>query len=87
VLEIRPPVEADKGTAVQALLRDSGASRALYAGDDATDLDAFAGLASAGLEHFVRIAVVSAEGPAELAETADLRVNSPEDMATLLASL
>ena len=44
VLELRPPVEADKGTAVRALLAERGLERALYAGDDTTDLDAFRGL-------------------------------------------
>jgi trehalose 6-phosphate phosphatase len=87
VLEIRPPVAADKGTALHTLLGEAGATRALYAGDDTTDLDAFAGLANAGLEHFVRVAVVSAEGPPELAETADLLVKSPAEMTTLLALL
>ena len=44
VLEIRPPVDADKGTAVRLLLdADAGSMRALYAGDDTTDLDAFRG--------------------------------------------
>ncbi len=42
VLEVRPPVEAHKGTAVRALVARAGVSRALYAGDDTTDLDAFA---------------------------------------------
>jgi trehalose 6-phosphate phosphatase len=87
VLEIRPPVEADKGTAVRALLAESAASRALYAGDDTTDLDAFAGLASTGLDRFVRIAVVSDEAPPGLAESADLVVGSPMEMAALLARL
>lgn len=87
VLEIRPPVEAHKGTAVRTLLERSGARRALYAGDDATDLDAFAGLSEAGLEHVVRIAVASDEGPAELARRADLVVNSPEELASLLKLL
>ncbi|HEX2112038.1 MAG TPA: trehalose-phosphatase, partial [Gaiellaceae bacterium] len=54
VLEVRPPVEADKGTAVHALVERWGVRRALYAGDDTTDLDAFAALAAAGLEHVVR---------------------------------
>ena len=31
VLELRPPVEADKGTAVRALLAERGLERALYA--------------------------------------------------------
>ncbi|HEX5585062.1 trehalose-phosphatase, partial [Gaiella sp.] len=64
VLEVRPPVEADKGTAVEALLRRAAVSRALYAGDDTTDLDAFEGLA--GLELAVRVAVDSAEAPPAL---------------------
>jgi trehalose 6-phosphate phosphatase len=87
VLEIRPSIEADKGTAVRALLRDSGATRALYAGDDTTDLDAFAGLAGAGLDHYVRVAVVSDEAPPKLAASADLVVKSPDELAKLLASL
>ncbi|MEX0816693.1 MAG: trehalose-phosphatase [Gaiellales bacterium] len=87
VLEIRPPVEAHKGTAVRTLLERSGARRALYAGDDATDLDAFAGLSEAGLEHAVRIAVASDEGPPELAQKADLVVSGPEELAGLLKLL
>ena len=40
--ELRPPVPVDKGTTVADLARD--ASGALFAGDDAGDLPAFAGL-------------------------------------------
>jgi trehalose 6-phosphate phosphatase len=87
VLEIRPPVPADKGTAVSALLERSGARQGLYAGDDTTDLDAFAGLAAAGLDHAVRIAVTSDEGPEELAEAADLVVRGPPELAALLRLL
>ena len=87
VLEIRPPVDADKGTAVRALLRECSAGRALYAGDDTTDVDAFAGLATSGLEHFVRVAVASDEAPPELAESADLVLRSPAELAELLARL
>lgn len=87
VLEVRPPVKADKGTAVRTLLERSGAERGLYAGDDTTDLDAFAGLAAAGLEHAVRVAVASEEGPAALREAADLVVAGPEELARLLELL
>jgi trehalose 6-phosphate phosphatase len=87
VLEIRPTVPADKGTAVTALLERSAAQLGLYAGDDTTDLDAFVGLASAGLEHAVRVAVTSEEGPAELADAADLIVAGPAEMAELLRLL
>jgi trehalose 6-phosphate phosphatase len=87
VLEIRPAVRADKGTAVSALLAESGATRALYAGDDLTDLDAFAGLGHAQLEHAVRIAVASAEGPSELMKQADLVVENPAALTELLRLL
>jgi trehalose 6-phosphate phosphatase len=85
VLEVRPPVDADKGTAVQALLDRTGLRRALYAGDDTTDLDAFRGLD--GLDLAVRVAVASAEGPPELAEAADLVVESPGELLALLREL
>jgi trehalose 6-phosphate phosphatase len=87
VLEIRPPLEADKGTAVQALIARSGARRGLYAGDDTTDLDAFAGLRAAGLEHAVAVAVASEEGPAELRESADVVLDGPEAVTELLRLL
>ncbi|HEY8842812.1 MAG TPA: trehalose-phosphatase, partial [Gaiellaceae bacterium] len=82
VLELRPPVEADKGTAVRTLLEERGLRRALYAGDDTTDLDAFRGLD--GLEVAVRVAVVSPEAPPGLREAADLVVASPTELLELL---
>jgi trehalose 6-phosphate phosphatase len=85
VLEVRPPVAADKGTAVRALLEQRRLRRALYAGDDTTDLDAFRGLD--GLDVSVRIAVASAEGPPELREAADIVVESPADLVELLRRL
>src|SRR5207253_6095326 len=85
VLEIRPPVDADKGTAVRQLLSETGLRRAMYAGDDSTDLDAFRGLD--GLDVSVRVAVASAEGPPELREAADIVVESPAELAELLRRL
>jgi trehalose 6-phosphate phosphatase len=85
ILEVRPPVEANKGTAVRKLLEERGLGRALYAGDDTTDLDAFRGLD--GLELAVRVAVASAEGPRDLVEAADLVVDSPEALVTVLQRL
>jgi trehalose 6-phosphate phosphatase len=85
VLEIRPPIEADKGTAVTQLLREAGLSRALYAGDDTTDIDAFRALD--GLELGVRVAVSSDEAPSELVGTADIVVDSPADLLELLSRL
>lgn len=85
VLEIRPPVDADKGTAVRTLLAERGLHRALYAGDDATDLDAFRGLD--GLELAVRVAISSAEAPSDLSTAADLVLAEPAALLELLRHL
>jgi trehalose 6-phosphate phosphatase len=85
VLEVRPPLDVDKGTAVRRLLEQAGLRQALYAGDDTTDLDAFRGLD--GLDVAVRVAVGSNEGPAELGVAADLVVGGPEALLELLREL
>jgi trehalose 6-phosphate phosphatase len=85
VLELRPPVNADKGTAVQTLLAEHGLRRGLYAGDDTTDLDGFRGLD--GCEVAVRVAVASAEAPPGLREAADIVVGSPAELLALLRLL
>ena len=82
VLEVLPPLEANKGTAVRRLLDDAGLHRALVAGDDTTDLDAFR--AVDGLELAVRVAVVSDESPAALREAADVVVSSTGELLELL---
>lgn len=85
VLELRPPVAAHKGTAVSRLLAERGLGRALYAGDDTTDLDAFRALEEIDLG--VRVAVVSAEAPPGLREAADVVVGDPAELLELLRSL
>ena len=85
VLEVRPPVDAHKGTAVRTLVARAGVRRALYAGDDRTDVDAFDGLD--GLELGVRVAVASAEAPPELLEAADVVVDGTEGVLELLRAL
>lgn len=85
VLEIRPPLDTDKGTAVRRLLEAADLRRALYAGDDSTDLDAFRSLD--GLDVAVRVAVVSTEGPADLGQAADLIVGGPAELLELLRQL
>ncbi len=85
VLEIRPPVDAHKGTAVRALVTRAGVSRALYAGDDTTDVDAVRGLD--GLELGVRVAVDSGEAPPDLVAAADLVVDGTDGVLALLRAL
>jgi trehalose 6-phosphate phosphatase len=85
VLEVLPPVDANKGTAVRTLLAGRGLRRALYAGDDATDLEAFRGMD--GLELAVRVAVVSDEGPNQLGREADVIVGGTRELVELLRTL
>ena len=85
VLELRPPVRADKGTAVAALLAESGLRRALYAGDDTTDVDAFRAVREAELG--VAVAVRSAEAPYGLVEQADVVVDGTAGVLELLRAL
>jgi trehalose 6-phosphate phosphatase len=90
VLEIRPAVAVDKGTAIAALIEERELRAALYAGDDRTDVDAFRALRSLGereLEHAACVAVVSAEAPPELAEEADLVVEGTDGVLALLREL
>jgi trehalose 6-phosphate phosphatase len=85
ILEILPPVDANKGTAVRHLLDRAKLDRALYAGDDTTDLDAFKALEE--LELGIRVAIASPEGPPELRETADLVVDGPAELLGVLGRL
>jgi trehalose 6-phosphate phosphatase len=85
VLEVLPPVGSNKGTAVRRMLEERGLRRALAAGDDTTDLDAFAALD--GLDVAVRVAVGSAESPPALLEAADLVVGSTDEFLSLLRKL
>lgn len=85
VLEVLPPVGANKGTAVRSLLTDAGLTRALVAGDDTTDLDSFR--AVEGLECAVRVAVLSEESPALLRDYAEIVVESTAEFLELLRKL
>jgi trehalose-phosphatase len=85
LLEILPPVDADKGTAIRSLLDERGLTRALYAGDDTTDLDAFRALE--GLELGVCVALTSSEAPAALIEAADIVLAGPDELVELLRAL
>ncbi|HSJ72730.1 MAG TPA: trehalose-phosphatase, partial [Miltoncostaeaceae bacterium] len=81
VLEVRPPVRIDKGTAVTELLAGAAARTALYVGDDRTDADAWRALRAlrdrGELSGAVALAVASAEVPAEVRAGADAEVDGP----------
>jgi trehalose 6-phosphate phosphatase len=91
VLELRPAGGGGKDAAVAALLAMDGVTAAVYAGDDRTDLDAFRRLRElcegGDLEAAICVGVISDEGPPELVEEADLRVDGPEGWLALLEDL
>jgi trehalose 6-phosphate phosphatase len=91
VLEVRPPVELNKGRGVRRLLDEVSLDAAMYVGDDTTDLDAFEGLRSAVADGRLRsalcVGVRSDETPTGLEAAADLMVDGPRGVRTLLAAL
>ncbi|PZS07213.1 MAG: trehalose-phosphatase [Solirubrobacterales bacterium] len=91
VLEVRPPVRIDKGAGITAFLADAEVDVALYAGDDATDLDAFRALAELArdgkIKRAIRIGVSSEEGPAAIDEQADVLVAGTAGVQELLTML
>jgi trehalose-phosphatase len=91
VLELRPAVDVNKGTAVRRLLAEAPVRLALYAGDDRTDLDVFRALADlvaeGKLEAALRVGVRSSEGPQEIVDEADVVVEGTEGVRELLREL
>lgn len=92
VLEIRPAQEVTKGDGVAALLAAHPAARhVIFAGDDVTDLDAFAALrrlvAAGSLDSATLIAVSGTDAPPAVAAAADLVLPSPAALGAFLEAL
>jgi trehalose 6-phosphate phosphatase len=91
VVEARPPIRADKGTAVRTLIEEYSPERAMFLGDDTTDLDAFRELVKlreeGELQEILRIGVASDEGPPEIETEADIVVDGVEGVTALLRQL
>ena len=86
-VELHPPVEADKGTALLGLA--DGLDAACFLGDDRGDLTAFRALdeLAAKGRRTVRVAVGSDEAPVELLSAADVTVDGPPAAVGLLRTL
>lgn len=86
-VEIRPPVDADKGSVVHEL--GAGCDAVCFLGDDVGDLPAFAALAELGRDGAatLAVAVASDESPPELADIADVVVPDPEGALAVLRHL
>ena len=90
VLELRPPVRGNKGTALAALVDDYALAGVVFLGDDVTDLDAIAELRrlrDAGRTIGLAIGVVASESPPALREAVDLAVPGVDGAAALLAAV
>jgi trehalose 6-phosphate phosphatase len=91
VLEIRPPVELNKGRGVRRLVEETPIGAAAYVGDDTTDLDAFEALRGLvddkHLRYALCVGVRSDETPSALEEQADLLVDGPRGVRALLHAL
>jgi trehalose 6-phosphate phosphatase len=89
VVELRPTVAVNKGTAIAEIISEFQLSGAVYFGDDVTDLDAFAALKSLSSSDFsgTTVSVLSAESDPRMRETADVWVDGVEECVTLLTRL
>ena len=86
-IELRPPLDTDKGTVVMELA--DGLEAVCYLGDDRGDMPAFAALArmSEAGRDVLAVAVRSDESPSELLVAADLVVEGPAGVLELLEAL
>jgi trehalose 6-phosphate phosphatase len=74
VVELRPPIHADKGTTIEGMVREVGLAGAVFLGDDRTDIDGFRALrrlTAGGICAGASVAVLQPEAPLDLAEQAD----------------
>jgi trehalose 6-phosphate phosphatase len=84
-VELRPPLEFDKGTAIRQLV--AGCSAACFFGDDVGDLPAFAALADLGAEEGMAttsVAVVDGESAPAVVQAADVVLSGPTDVLAVL---
>jgi trehalose 6-phosphate phosphatase len=91
VVEARPPIRADKGTAVRTLVEEYRPERAMFIGDDTTDLDAFRELEKlreeGRLREILRVGVASEEGPPEIRIEANIVVDGVDGVGGVLRAL
>jgi len=80
VIELRPPLDVDKGTALESLADRYGLRGVICLGDDITDIDMFAAagrLRSQGVAA-ASVAIASGEAAREVAEAAEYAVEECE---------
>jgi trehalose 6-phosphate phosphatase len=85
VVELRPPLEVSKGTAVCSLIAEDRLNGAIYLGDDLTDVDVFRAFHQKGLSFKgLAIGVIDEEAEPDLVQEADFTLNGIEDVERFL---
>jgi trehalose 6-phosphate phosphatase len=89
VVELRPPLRADKGTALEMLVGRLGVESVICLGDDTTDVDMFAALRRLRAQGLggAAVAVASQEAAPEVEQAADYAVQGPEGIEWLLSEM
>ncbi|HWO93472.1 MAG TPA: trehalose-phosphatase [Dehalococcoidia bacterium] len=90
VVELRPPINRDKGAAVHEVVSTMGVHGAVYVGDDLTDIDAFRALRAlreTGGLRAISIAAAAPEVDARVLREADFRVEGVEGVERLMAAV
>ncbi len=81
VVELRPPLEVNKGTAVKDLVERYRLRGGIYMGDDTGDIDAFRVMQQKGFSSFC---VIADETPCDVVREAEFLVNGVSDVARFL---
>ena len=89
-INLLPPVEMDKGTAVLELIREYHLQSGVYLGDEITDIDAFRAIHAASRDsdfHGVAVGIISPEMPDELLAEADFTLDGVDAVERFLGWL
>jgi trehalose 6-phosphate phosphatase len=81
VVELRPPLDVNKGTAVEDLVEKYQLRGGIYMGDDIGDINAFRVMHQKG---FSSLCVIADETPDDVSREADFSVNGVSDVARFL---
>ena len=87
VFELRPPIEVDKGSALQALIESYTLDAAVFLGDDTTDVDALKmarKLREQGTCYAIGVGVASADMPSAVQDSADVMVSGVSGVESFL---
>ncbi len=86
-LELRPPVDLDKGHAMDELIAEHHPGAVAFFGDDLVDLPAISAMRRHPKIASVAFYVASHEGPQQMADAADVVLDGPDEALGVLSAL